>query len=205
MCDRQYYDEDIQQMCCPDQPICASCWRDRRAERRKEIDVEIEEHIKMRQAQGLIPTFKEVRPERAKRAEAPNVPVMPPGVASVYELTLTSPDDDVYYLRQSLQKIVESAMFEVKKWEACIELTKAGLPHIHAILYSSRQHLDSTKIKTKFKHLYELKRVRSLNNYLNYIKKENGNPSILAYCEKKGIPQFWDGPNLQEKDVEEKK
>lgn len=194
MCDRQYYDEDINQLCCPDQPMCEICWCDIRAIRRQETDVEIQEYILSLQDQGVIPKFepKPKKPERVKQVQDP-IPV-PPGTDSVYELTLTSPDDDVYYLRQSLQKIVESRMFEVIHFKACIELTQAGLPHIHAILYSKKKFLDATKLKTKFKHRAELSKVRMHSNYLNYIKKEDGNITIQEYCQKKGVPQFWDGP-----------
>lgn len=137
--------------------------------------------------------WKKVKPEK------PPLPVpavrreMPPGASSAYELTLTTPEDDPYYLREALTNIVNSAMFDVHSYEACLELTEAGIPHIHAILYSKKKYLDATKIKTKFKHRYELKRVRDLTKYINYIKKEDGSPIIQEYCLKKGIPQFWDG------------
>lgn len=110
---------------------------------------------------------------------------------SVYELTLTSVDDDVYYLRTVFHKIVASAQFDVVFWKACVELTKSGLPHIHAILYSTRKYLDASKIKKMFKYRYELKRVRDEVAFNNYILKEDGNPIISNYCEKKGIPQIW--------------
>lgn len=196
MCDRQYYDEDINQLCCPDQPICETCWRDSRAQRRQETDVALKEYVLHLQAQGVIPKFDKVKQVKAARPEVPEPIPLPPGTESVYELTLTSPDDDVYYLRQSLQKIVESRMFEVISFKACVELTQAGLPHIHAILYSKKKFLDATKIKTKFKHRAELAKVRNLNNYLIYIHKEDGNPIIQDYCQKKGIPQFWDGQEV---------
>lgn len=120
---------------------------------------------------------------------------LPEGVESSYELTLTTTEDDPYYLRESLTKIVQSAMFEIHSYEACIELTDAGLPHIHAVLYSKKKYLDATKIKSKFKYRYELKRVRSLPDYLNYIKKEAANPIISEYCTRKGIQQFWSNGN----------
>lgn len=188
MCDRQYYDDDIGQLCCPDQPICEECWCYLRTERRKETDMALEAHILQLQEQGTIPKFRKARPE------CPVVPApqpLPPGVVSVYELTLTTPEDDPYYLRESFQKIVSSAMYEVHSFEACIELTKEGLPHIHAVLYSKNKYCDASKLKTKFKYRAELKRVRKIDNYLNYIKKEDGNPIIVDYCAKKGIPQFW--------------
>lgn len=122
------------------------------------------------------------------------------GGESMYELTLTTTKDDPYELRQYLKKIVESRMFEIVYWEACMELTQAGIPHIHAVLYSKRKYLDGSKIKAPkgiaYPYRYEHKRVKMPQNYLNYIKKENGNPIIVDYCLKKGIPQFWDS-NVQ--------
>lgn len=119
---------------------------------------------------------------------------LPDGCESAYELTLTSPTDQPYDLRTALQKICASAMFEIKAWEACIELTAAGLPHIHAVLFSARKYIDGSKIKKLYAHRYECKRVRNLDNYLNYIKKEDGNVNILNYCNAKAIPQFWQCP-----------
>lgn len=113
-----------------------------------------------------------------------------------YELTLTTPEDDPYYLRTALSKIVSSNMFDVTYYKASMELTKDGKPHIHAILFTKRKYLDSSKVKKLFKYRYELKRVRDLPAYLNYIKKEFSNVSIIDYCAVKGIEQFWDGENV---------
>lgn len=114
-----------------------------------------------------------------------------PAHESVYELTLTSTEDDPYYLRMTLERIEKSAMFEIVHYEACIELTKAGLPHLHAILYSKRKTLDASKLKKMFKYRAELKKVRNEIAFINYIKKEDGNPIVYDYCSKKGIPQIW--------------
>lgn len=191
MCDRRYYDEDLQSECCPEQPVCDTCWKIRVQQTFKDYVIWENKLLAQLQEKGIVPKFKD-RQERVRPVPEPEVPV-PEGTCSIYELTMTSPDDDVYYLRQSLQKIVESRMFEVIAWKACIELTKAGLPHIHAILYSKKDFLDASKLKTKFKHRAEMVKVRSHANYLNYMKKEDGNAIIADYCQKKGIPQFWDG------------
>lgn len=111
---------------------------------------------------------------------------------SIYELTLTVPTDDAYSLRQGLLRILQSKMFEIKGFIACIELTKQGLPHIHALLFSNKKYLDSTKIKTMYEWRYELKRVRLPGNYYDYINKEKNNPTVIDYCAQKGIPQFWE-------------
>lgn len=127
-----------------------------------------------------------------------------PDHESAYEVCLTSPEDNPYYLRETLQKIVASAIYDVVYWEASMELTEAGMPHIHALILSKKKYLDGTKVKApkgpfKFKHRYSFKRVRKMVNYINYIKKENRNPIIIDYCVKKGIPQFWDSKNGDEK------
>lgn len=115
---------------------------------------------------------------------------------SIYELTLTIDKDDPYLLRDVLKRVVNSDMYEVKNWKACIELTKAGMPHIHAVLWSDRKYCDGTKIKKFYPYRYEFKRVRDVRGYLNYIKKESGNVSIQEYCNRKGIPQFWDASQI---------
>lgn len=109
----------------------------------------------------------------------------------VYELTLTSDKDDIYDMRTALDKIVKSKMFDVKAFNACVELTQNHLPHIHAILWMDCKYVDVSKVKKFWPKRYEFKPVRMIDNYLNYIQKENGNPIIQEYCANKGIPQFW--------------
>lgn len=125
--------------------------------------------------------------------ELPGVPDVPPH-ASVYELTLTTDEDNVQYLIESYNKVKASKMFGVVHSYACVELTQQGLPHIHAVLFSDKKYLDASKIKGKpvnFTKRYELKRVRNIGNYLNYIRKEDGNVNIQEYCLKNQVPQFW--------------
>lgn len=110
---------------------------------------------------------------------------------SVYELTLTTTKDDPYELRQFVKKISESSIYDVIDMPYCIELTTNGLPHVHAVLYSKKKYCDASKIKVLgFPYRYELKRVKNLDKYLIYIKKEKDNPTIIDYCTRKGIPQF---------------
>lgn len=111
---------------------------------------------------------------------------------SLYELTLTTTVDEPYELRTALERIVKSAMFEVKGYIACMELTKQGLPHIHALLFCKRKYIDGSKIKKLYKYRYECKRVRMPANYYEYLKKEQDNPEIQDYCDRKGIPQIWE-------------
>lgn len=122
------------------------------------------------------------------------------GVQSVYELTLTTTKDDPYELRQYLQKICESKMFDVKAFKACFELQENGHPHIHAMLWSGKKVLNSNHIKSRIKYPYRfsLKFVRRQENFYNYILKEKECPNIIEYCLRKGIQQLWSGtPQLE--------
>ncbi|AUM61759.1 Rep [uncultured virus] len=127
------------------------------------------------------------------------------GVNSVYELTLTTTKDDPYELRQYLDKIVKSKMFDVKAFKACMELQENGNPHIHAMLWSGKKVLNSNHIKTKIKFPYRftLKFVRRQQNYYNYILKEKDSPIIIEYCQRKGIPQEWHTENMPPRNVGE--
>lgn len=137
--------------------------------------------------------YKYVSPVKApvRNQEIPDVDV-PPGVRSIYELTLTMPVDDPHFLKQKLEVICKSNMFEVVKYLGAFELTQAGLPHIHAILYSKRKFLDASKMKKIFPHRFELKKVRDHHAYLNYIFKEKDNNVIIQYCQEKGITQIFE-------------
>lgn len=109
-----------------------------------------------------------------------------PEYKSVYELTLTTIKDDPYELRQFIGKVARSVMFEVVDMPYCIELTEAGIPHIHALVYSKKRSIDASQIKKLgFPYRYECKRVKSLPAYRNYIMKEKDNPIIVDYCLKK--------------------
>lgn len=117
---------------------------------------------------------------------------------SMYELTLTTDVDEPYDLRMALDRIVRSAMFDIKGFIAVIELTKAGLPHIHALLFSRRKYIEAAKIKTIYAKRYECKRVRKPKCYYDYIMKERDNPLVVDYCARKGIPQIWESGSFQD-------
>lgn len=108
-----------------------------------------------------------------------------------YELTLTTNTDEPQELIDILHTVIEKKMFGIVKWGACFELTKSGLPHIHAILWTDNKYMDITKMKRYIPYRFELKKVRDIRAYLLYIKKEINNPIIIDYCERKGIPQFF--------------
>lgn len=117
---------------------------------------------------------------------------VPANTRSIYELTLTSPVDDPHFLRQKLDLICKSNMFEVISYIGAFELTQARLPHIHAILYSKRKFLDASKMKKMFPHRMEIKKVRDHQAYLNYIFKEKDNPDIIQYCQDKNVTQLFE-------------
>lgn len=138
-------------------------------------------------------TWKQIQVER-KKAQPPQIIYEEKGLLkyeSMYELTLTTNVDDPYHLRTALQKIVKSKMNGVVHWEAAMELTKAGMPHIHAVLYSSKKYLDATKIKKIFDKRFSLSKVRDEQAWLKYIIKMKNDNVTHLYCEKKGIPQLW--------------
>lgn len=137
--------------------------------------------------------------EKAKKKVEALVANLPEGTVSVYELTLTTDKDEPQYLVDSFKKIVDSKMNGVISYKSCIELTKAGLPHIHAVIYSSKKTLDSSKIKRWYKYRFELQKVRSHDAYINYIMKEKNNPIVIEYCKNKKIDQFIDHALLPEK------
>lgn len=110
----------------------------------------------------------------------------------LYELTLTTNKDDPHELKELFGRITRSAMFAVKGYIACIELTKAGLPHIHALLFSSKKYIDASKIKSMYPYRYECKRVRLPGRYYEYINKDVESAATIDYCKAKGIVQVWD-------------
>lgn len=132
-------------------------------------------------------------PKKVKRAPKITVDNPVPDHVSSYELTLTTTKDDPYELRTYLHKVVQSKMFGVTGFKACIELTQAGLPHIHAILYTDKKYVDATKIRTaiKYPYRYECVKVRDPVKYYNYLIKEKNNATVNIYCQQKGIPQIW--------------
>lgn len=169
--------------------LCPTCFKDYQYVKDNDYDIDL-----FRTEREISHRFEKSRKVKKPAQEPIQEPAeIIPEHKSVYELTLTTTKDDPYELRAYLNKIVRSRMFGVVKWKACYELTEAGMPHIHAILYSENKYCDATKIKAlKFPYRYELKPVRSLHGFNNYILKEKNNPIVIEYCAKKGIPQIFD-------------
>lgn len=140
----------------------------------------------------VLPHIEEfVLPKRKKPIALIQAPCLS---KSSYEVTLTTTKDDPHELKLFMDKIINSRMFEIEYYEYVFELTEAGMPHIHAILYSKRDKIDGSQIKAKgikFPYRYECKKVRNLNNYLIYIHKEKNNNIVLQYCLAKGINRHY--------------
>lgn len=111
------------------------------------------------------------------------------GVKCVYELTLTIPPNAMtpVELYGWLDRIATSRTQSCVGYVACMELTKAGIPHIHAMLFTSK-YVDKSKVT--YPHRFEFKKVRSVENYLIYIQKCLDDPDIQAYCQQHGVPQY---------------
>ena len=109
---------------------------------------------------------------------------------SHYELTITSIKDDLYELRTIVKKISESKMFSIIDMPFCIELTKAGIPHVHCYIKSMKPYIDRSKMKKFIPYRFSCERVKSEKGYFEYLFKEKDNPIVIDYCNKKGIPQF---------------
>lgn len=113
-----------------------------------------------------------------------------PACNSMYEVTLTTTVDDPKALQTALERICASQMYAVKHVVACIELTEAKMPHIHALIYSDKKYCDGTKVKLWYPYRYEFKKVRSHDAYHAYIMKEKGNEAVINYCARRGVSQF---------------
>lgn len=193
MCDNQYFDEDTFKFECWEQPICDACWKQKRLEFSEWLSAyakrcfEASTYCKKPPVPVQRPVETGVRHEvvygNLLRQAFPNA-------SSYYELTLTVDKDEPQILFDGLNTFVKSAMFDVIGWMACVELTKTGLPHIHAFIVSSRKYLDASKVKKVYAYRAELKRVRMVDNYINYLLKNKNDVSTIAYCKEKGIPQF---------------
>lgn len=129
----------------------------------------------------------------------PDIPIH----SSVYHLTLTSNVDDPYEIRNTFHKFIKSAQVEAVYWIAALELTKAGLPHIHVVIYSARKYVDVKKISQAkyFRGRFQLNTVRNLDNYLLYINKNFRSLITEEYCARKGVPQFWSIKDVAESNV----
>lgn len=111
--------------------------------------------------------------------------------SNFYEITLTTAGDDPQKLVDSMYKIVESKMTPVaKSWKACLELTAAKKPHIH-MLYETEGVVLPSRIKKLFKERFSCSKVRNLQAFEEYIKKEESNIDVINYCKLKECQQFY--------------
>lgn len=108
-----------------------------------------------------------------------------------YELTLTVPvrdDKTPYELLPWITKFITMKTFKVLDWMYVVELTDAGMPHIHALV-ATRGYVDKSKFK--YPHRFELKVVRDLGNYINYLHKDIYDPLHIQYKVQYGLQTLY--------------
>jgi len=94
-------------------------------------------------------------------------------------------------------------MFEIVSLEWCMELTKAGMPHLHGFIMSTKQYLQPSKLKKLgYPYRFSMTKLKKPEAWAHYILKEKNNFSHIAYCRSKNIPQFGNAC-LQEKQPQE--
>lgn len=145
--------------------------------------------------------------DKADRAEADNlIEEGLLGAKWIREITLTQPAEskDPYDLLNTMRRIVQSAMFSIVWWLACIELTDKGTPHIHMLIGSNAKYFNASKIKYFHKYRFECAPVRDIKKYIEYIYKEKNDRLHIEFCLQKGIDQFY-GTNHETKEQETEK
>lgn len=147
---------------------------------------ELSRHPTMRKfAKALIPTDGPPRPDLGP---------LPEGTA--FEVTLTVPPDDstvimIKTLADGFYKILGSKMWDIVYYEACVELTKAGIPHIHAIVVCGGRPLKAANAKKLYPHRMSVTRAKDLVALRDYVWKGWGNISEKNFCDDHNIRQFF--------------
>lgn len=114
------------------------------------------------------------------------------GREKIYFLTLTCVKRKPFELYQSLQKIINSKMFKIKKYVYSWELTKQGDPHIH-MLYTTDVYNDASKmLPINNMERINLKMVPRKEYFvvLNYILKDSQSTNMHDYCTNNKIDQI---------------
>lgn len=107
-----------------------------------------------------------------------------------FEVTLTTVSTEPYKLIETMNKIVNSKMFEITTWKACLELTANDRPHIHMWI-SSPSQIQPSRIRKIHKERFTCSRVRNPQAYLEYLEKEKENAKVINYCLEKECSQFY--------------
>lgn len=113
---------------------------------------------------------------------------------SAWELTITTDIDEPQIILAEFNKFVSIKMFDIVRYYGQFELTQAGLPHIHAVILSEKKSIDVSKVKRYFKKRISFSRVRDLQKWIEYIKKNSEDILIKDYCVEHNIEQIIDGP-----------
>lgn len=115
-----------------------------------------------------------------------------------YEITLTTVDDEPQKIIEKMHKILTSKMLpKIDRWEACLELTAQGKPHLH-ILAETEGRILPSRIKKIYKERFTCTKVRNLEAFRKYIKKEEQNEAVINYCLNKKCDQFYSSEKCQE-------
>lgn len=68
----------------------------------------------------------------------------------------------------------------VLRIEGNIELTKAGMPHIHCTIRCDK-YLNKRQVSTRVKDFFCLKKVRGEAGWTRYITKDEADEKLIAY------------------------
>lgn len=106
-----------------------------------------------------------------------------------WELTLTTDVNDPHTLLSDFRRIVSSKMFIISSYYAVIELTKVGIPHIHAYIESTK--INASRIRKLYKKRFTLSRVRNLKAYKDYLDKDKDDIILVNYLKEKKLSRVY--------------
>lgn len=136
-------------------------------------------------APSLIPREYLPRPDLGELPQGP-----------VHEFTLTVPSGEshpemIKTLADGFYKVISSKMWDVAYYEACVELTKAGIPHIHAIVVCDAKPMKAANAKKLYPHRLSVTRAKDVTALRDYVWKGWGDFLIKNYCDNHYIRQFF--------------
>lgn len=94
------------------------------------------------------------------------------------------PSVGLHELLSCLDFLRNSKIPGTNKFEACLELTKSGEPHLHVLLWSTKKYMDKTKLKS-VGHV-DVKKVKDSSDVIKirkYMAKMEEDPQLIKYCE----------------------
>lgn len=109
-----------------------------------------------------------------------------------YKVTITSAVESPTALLESLNKVLNSASFEIRWYEGWLELTKSGLPHIH-ICCHSKKYMKAQAVLRLCKTRVDVSRCKTTLEHVNwhaYIRKDE-DTRLPAYLIKHSVCQVY--------------